>query len=171
MRVEIPPEDPCLHSRPTYPNIFPLAVIRLGRSGRSRCAPTTHARFHATSLILVFKYRKGWTFCTNWLNWYATLTPSVLINSAVRLSSACIVTRELILTLGGWKIASLAHTIPLIASDGSPIRWKFPDHHSSLPYPEKLRLHGYPFTLAPLKYIAPEYALDEHERSFPRGLL
>ena len=62
MRVDIRLRVPPLHSRPSYPNFFPLAVNRLGRSGRNRGTP--------------------WT---------------VLINAAISLSSACIVTRDLIL--------------------------------------------------------------------------
>ena len=44
------------------------------------------------------------------------------------MSSACIVTHDLTLPLG-----DLAYTIPLITPYGSPTRWEFPEHHSSLP--------------------------------------
>ena len=49
IRLRVPP----LHSRPSYPNLFLLAVNGFGRSGRSRGTSTTQARFHAILLILV----------------------------------------------------------------------------------------------------------------------
>ena len=58
MRVDIRPEAPLLHSRTTYPNFAPLAVNRLGRSGRSRGTPTIQARFHATLLILALDLKR-----------------------------------------------------------------------------------------------------------------
>ena len=42
-RVDIRPEAPPLHSRPSYSDLFPLVVNSIGRSGRSRGTPTIQA--------------------------------------------------------------------------------------------------------------------------------
>ena len=128
MAVDIRPEASLLYSRPSYPDLFPLAVNRLGRSGRSRGTPTTQARFRATSLILAFDPKRCLQiskelYCLHQSAKlvHANLMPwTVLIDAAVSPSSVCIVTYGLILNLGDWKIAGLAHTIPLMTPDGSP---------------------------------------------------
>ena len=108
---------------------------------RSRDTRTTHAnhprsvpRHIADSGLQI---SKGLDFLHQFAKLvHASLTPLtwiVLIDAAVSLSSACTVTRDLILTSGDWKFTGPPHTTPPIALDGSPTRWKFPEHHSSLP--------------------------------------
>ena len=63
IRLRVPP----LHSRPGYPNPFPLAAKRLGRSGRSRRHADHLGSLPCTFALdpkkVTFKYQKGsrWT--------------------------------------------------------------------------------------------------------------
>ena len=108
MRVNLHPEAPLLHSRPSYPKLFLLAVNRLGRYGRHGGTLTTQTRFHATSQVLALdpkgdlQISKGLYFLHQSAKLvHSNLTPwTVLIDAAVSLSSACTVACGLILTLG-----------------------------------------------------------------------
>ena len=63
MRVDIHLRVPPLHSRPSYPNLFPLAVNKLGRSGRSRRHADHPGSIPRTFALdpkkVTFKYQKG----------------------------------------------------------------------------------------------------------------
>ena len=95
-----------LHSRPSNPNFFPLAVNRVSRPRRSRSTPTARADstrnsadFDVGSILQISKLLYVLHQCAKLV--HANLMPwTVLIIAAVSLSSACIVTRDLILTLG-----------------------------------------------------------------------